>query len=64
MSGLERELEDAKWEINMIDGQFLKQAEEKIGDEKIVTLLSSMQEALEGRGEKVRCIDIWVGSFE
>ena len=64
-------LEDAEWEIDMIDGEFLKRAKERISNEKVVTLLSCMQEALqgsvrevEGRGEKVRCMDVWVGSFE
>jgi ubiquinone/menaquinone biosynthesis C-methylase UbiE len=69
-------LDDARWEIYMLlhedeDGgsAFIKRAREHIEEGSVIMLLESMLESVKsavtaaGGKEKVRCMDVWVGTF-
>lgn len=70
-------LEDAKWELDMLlskkysdEYSFMKRVKDHIQEDRIHLVLESMLESVKssieaiGGKENVRCMDVWVGSFE
>jgi SAM-dependent methyltransferase len=70
-------LEDAKWELQMLlhkdvgeDDMFLERAKTRIPQDRIHVVLESMLDSVKnsveavGGTDNVRCMDVWVGSFE
>jgi precorrin-6B methylase 2 len=70
-------LEDARWELVMLlqkdvrdENIFMKRAKTRIRKDRIHVVLESMLESVKssveavGGKENVRCMDVWVGSFE
>ncbi|KAL5375927.1 hypothetical protein DPSP01_010790 [Paraphaeosphaeria sporulosa] len=70
------QLEDAKWELNMLLGAkfgdefaFMKRVKEHIQEERIHLVLEGMLESVKssvdaiGGEDHIKCMDVWIGSF-